>query len=298
MALYINLSLKYRGEIILLGVVALMMILFFGVGQIAFGAWEDELVYDIDSEKAVESGYEIYELMYGHFIFEMTPYICILEPDDTDTQRVFHSKNYKGAVTQAALTWSDGMNDFTKNLQTHDKGKAWDFKVKYYEMPNNKQTFDKMTLCTMFVVFVLENTDEDSIALATMQYDIPDTRHIYQIITIYTQTEAKDLTTYKFTYEDVRSLAAHELGHSMGLGHYYPGDFNKSNSIMFFKSPVGSNKVNMPPLDLDFYALYWKYGADGFRPWDIGHTVKYLIEPPQEVIDYIKIPKIKSIILD
>jgi len=91
MALYINLSMKYRGEMMLLGVVALMMILFFSVGQIAFGAFEDELVYDIDSKKAVESGYEIYELIYGHFIFEMKPRVCILEPDDVTSSHLYTS---------------------------------------------------------------------------------------------------------------------------------------------------------------------------------------------------------------
>jgi len=276
----------------LLGVVALMMILFFGVGQLAFGEYQPELEYSISTSLAVQSGYEIYELIYGHFIFEMRPRVCVLEPDDADIREIFHSRDYKGAVTEAANTWTEGMNDFTKNLQTHNKGYSWELVPRYYEEPNTKETYDKFTNCSIFVVFKQQN--EGEISIGTTLYDIPDARHNYQVITLWTQSDYdtvfdSDGIQSWFSHDAVRQLASHELGHAMGLGHYFPGDFNMSESIMFYSvNPWDKDRVSLTPQPLDYYALYWKYGADGFRPWDNGHTVKYLIEPPPEVIEVIK----------
>ncbi len=274
----------------------------------------------LDTQKAVDSGLEIYEYL-GLYQVEIKPEICIAEPIDEIVRERFHRLNYMKAVNEGVAAWEKGMLDYTRGFASNlDYEVAWTYNMKYFTVEQHEdRDFDYYTECDIFVVFEGQAPPAEA-RVGQTSYDHADSRHKYAVITVWTETinntiklelEFGDESVWdvdpngnpiikftrpqlqEFSYETVRQIAAHEMGHGLGLGHYYPGTDNPSRSVMIYEfNPWANPDTFIPPQPLDYYAVMKKYGADGFRIWIIGDTEKFVgpLKPPANMIDEMTKP--------
>ncbi len=285
-----------------------------GLSAAVYSETEDVL----DTQKAIDSGLEIYEYL-GLYQFELKPEVCIAEPVDEIVRERFHRLNYMDAINEGVAAWEKGMTEYTAWFdKTVDYEKAWSYNMKYFTVEQHSEhDFDYYTECNVFVVFEGESEDE---TVGQTSYNHAKSTHKYAVIAIWTesynnsvkfQLEFGDPDIWsldpkgnpiiqfeprgveEFSYETVRQIAAHEMGHALGLGHYYPGTDNPSKSVMIYKFNPWDPSTFVPPMPLDYYAVMKKYGADGFRIWIVGDTEKFVgpLKPPANMIDEMTKPK-------
>ncbi len=300
---------RYKGEIFLFGVIVLLMFAFGYVGNYVFSN-SSKTINLFDSIEAATSQYEIYEyLPLGQT--ELVPDVCIMEPDDPVVREAYHRLNYETAIIEGVKIWEEGVTDMS-NWFDSPKGRSWEIDIMTIpEERHGDKEFGHFITCNIFVIFLGENEqarDENgNKALGYTSYDFAKSSHKFAVIAIFTEAVPYSKTVVfnldpdpenwidptiptldlqRLDYYAVRQIMAHEFGHGLGLGHYYPG-YGISRSVMEAQLNPFDGKLYIPPQPLDFYALIMKYGADGFKIFQHGDSLDCMICPPPEVMKAI-----------
>jgi len=260
-------------------------------GLIAFGLFPamGETWESFSPEWAIKQGSEVYEYMPFRQS-ELAPEVCIMQPPKT----LIDYYEYQDEIWYGIAVWEEGLNEMSAMFQP-DKGYSWELKILEYEYEKHvdKDVTDFIQ-CNIFIVFEgFNEEDEDTLGVTT--FDYANSRHKYSVITIYAIQNHKpadiNITPNPDEWIDsakvldpinvntMRQIIAHEMGHALGLGHYYAGLDNPSRSVMEASMSTWYEVNYLPPQYLDYYALIIKYGTDGFKVWEMGVQDKWLIPP-------------------
>jgi len=264
-------------------------------GLIAFGlipamgqSWES-----FSPEWAIKQGSEVYEYM-PFKQSELAPEVCIMYPNPD----LIDYNNYKNAVVQGIVIWEEGLNEMSDMLYKGEKGYSWELKIKEYAYGEYEVKDDKYITkhieCNIFIVFEGFNEEEPD-TIGVTNFDYANSRHKYAVITVYAIQNQKpadiNITPNPEEWVDsaqvfdpinpntMRQIVVHEMGHALGLGHYYAGLNNPSRSVMEASMSTWYEINYLPPQHLDYYALIMKYGTDGFKVWEYPVPEKWFIPP-------------------
>ncbi len=262
-------------------------------GLIAFGLlpamaekWES-----FEPSWAIKQGGEIYEFM-PFKQSELMPEICIMKP----APNLIDYYDYQDSIWYGIAVWEEGLNEMSEMFQP-DKGYSWQLKILEfaYEEHVTKEVSDYIQ-CNIFIVFEPFDKEKEN-TLGITAFDYANSRHKYAVITIFAtqpapavlyldddpETWDTQVDILPITPNTMRQIIGHEMGHGLGLGHYYAGMNNPSRSIMEFSMSIWSEDNYLPPQYLDYYALITKYGTDGFKVWEYPVQQQWFIPPHPEL---------------
>ena len=156
--------------------------------------------------------------------------------------------------------------------------------VPYHEHWN--KTPDDYRHCTIFLTFEPWSEGREDMALGLTGIDFADSRHKFTYIVVFLHAEERnniviDLGSmqensdgkYEFIFDKkqlplntVYNIVLHELGHGLGLGHYWAdqGDDYKRSALIPSLTPFDEN-INFEVTIADKFQLARLYGMDGFQ---------------------------------
>jgi len=213
------------------------------------------------------------------------PQICIFEPD------ILYTDDVDGVV-QASYNsinlWKDG-------LREHSPKGNWDMSVVVIPSENHKyKNAREFPACSILISF--EYTNQESSSLGYTGIDFSNSKHKYAHIVVYLrevqvikifdwdmwELEQKHIRTEvnisPFSLISIQNTVTHELGHSLGLGHYLITDAPVSDnpwvtrSVMYYAMNPHSEDI-MIPTYVDIKMVEVLYKEDGF-----GGSVSYGIK--------------------
>ena len=213
------------------------------------------------------------------------PQVCIFEPD------ILYTDDVDGVV-QASYNsinlWKDG-------LREHSPKGNWDMSVVVIPSENHKyKNAREFPACSILISF--EYTNQESSSLGYTGIDFSNSKHKYAHIVVYLrevqvikifdwdmwELEQKHIRTEvnisPFSLISIQNTVTHELGHSLGLGHYLITDAPVSDnpwvtrSVMYYAMNPHSKEI-MIPTYVDIKMVELLYKEDGF-----GGNISYSIK--------------------
>jgi len=241
--------------------VMLFSLIAFGLVPAMGGSWES-----FEPSWAIKQGNEIYEYMpfkQSELIVE----VCIMLP----SPKIIYYNDYQDSIWYGISVWEEGLNEMSEMLHKGDKGYSWELKILEYDYEEHitKEVSDYIQ-CNIFIVFEpFAKEREDTLGITA--FDYANSRHKYTVITIFATQPVPavlfldenpekwdtEVDILPITPNTMRQIIGHEMGHGLGLGHYYSGMNNPSRSIMEFAMSTWSEDNYLPPQYLDYYALMW-----------------------------------------
>ena len=211
---------------------------------------------------------------------DIRPNVCLFEPNPTHVDWNYW-KSVEIESWKAVLDWQVEMTDF---LPDGDWSMYIHSTVPYVEHWN--KTPDDYRHCNIFLTYEPWSQERDDMALGLTGIDFADSRHKFTYIVIFLHAEERnniviDLGNmkennegnYEFVFpkkqlplNTVYNIVLHEVGHGLGLGHYWADqvdDYKRSALIPSLK-PFDED-INFEITIADKFQLARLYGLDGFQ---------------------------------
>ena len=215
--------------------------------------------------------------MYGVY-----PTYCIMEPNpETEPRYQF--------LTEIAKNTIDEWN--TKLSETTDGN--WNMYYQSYAYDQHKdRSTDDYKQCAGFINFTAEPTNDGVLGTASANLEKG-----YYWINVQTQISSQKITINiggdwedrvktiiiegDIPLNDIRNVLLHEIGHSLGIEHYYcePMTENCSEkSVMYPMMEIMTNEIKTVK-DVDIDMVIRIYGSDGFLGWHNSVNEICLVSP-------------------
>jgi hypothetical protein len=223
-------------------------------------------------------GEDKYEVI--RFIHKDNPNVCIMQPEP-DLQERFHEEVLDITIN-SVLSWQDEMRNMTDG--------NWIMPLEYHQY---EEHFDKYPedykQCNVFIEYRHHNTGEEGTkntkALGFTAFDYSKSSHQYAYVLVYLYAEKPtptislclgcDDNTDSFTVElaqlplpsdTINRIIMHELGHSLGIGHYFTDQRVNNNipSLMFPTLEPFDKNISYDIENVDKEMLIKLYTEDGF----------------------------------
>lgn len=236
-------------------------------------------------EFAVPKAYADFIEYTGGKILKTSPNFCIFEP--ITEQIKWEKRGLLNETTDAIKDWESKLSNYTNN-------DGWKMNVIYYKNATHFGIEDphEFPLCDVFIVFPSNTTDFGS-AVGTTGYDYSQSKHKFAFISIKTYDDFRVNITNNgsdikvkvilekayFPAKTIGIVVKHELGHALGLGHFYCHPICSGNkSIM--RTNIGSPfspHPNMQIEDIDLEGVVSIYGKDGWAGKTPVHDKRFTV---------------------
>lgn len=179
--------------------------------------------------------------------FDNLPTMCIINPDTSYTDK---SLIYETVSFLAIHQWE-------KQLKLTSPFNNWDVTVNSF--PHTNDVMSYFDSCDVVINFKYSNPDKVTVGkteIDSISNIALITIYMYQPSLEYTQGISNDDTLYELQTKDIHNAVLHELGHSMGLGHYIfneqiPIEKKISHTVMNPEfETFGNNTLHITPIDI------------------------------------------------